>query len=148
MPESMKKRVVDLDLYPSFDMKIVQGLTAAETEHLVVDVAALEKRGRREEKLIKGGWELVEQKAVRGKQLLRFAREKLYPVPGLLSHMGMSYDEKLDAFKTRITKQFPEKFAEWAAMMPKSVTTEMLEKIAMKAVEEKGPTKGKDCKGM
>jgi hypothetical protein len=129
LPESMKKRVVDLDLYPKLDMKIVQGLTAAETEHLVVDVAALEKRGRREEKLIKGGWELVEQKSVRGKQLLRFAREKLYPVPGLLSHMGMSYDEKLDAFKTRITKQFPEKFAEWAAMMPKSVTTELDNKL-------------------
>jgi len=121
LPESMKKRVVDLDLFPKLDMKIVQGLTAAETEHLVIDVTALEKRGRRLEKLIKGGWDLVEQKPLRGKQLLRFAREKLYPVPGLLAQMGMSYDEKLDAFKTRITKQFPEKFAEWCGQMPGSI---------------------------
>ena len=129
LPESMKKRVIDLDLYPKLDMKIVQGLTAAETEHLVVDVAALERRGRREEKLVKGGWELVEQKSVRGKQLLRFAREKLHPVPGLLAHLGMSYDEKLDAFKARVTKQFPEKFAEWNTMMPKSIKIELDKKL-------------------
>jgi superfamily II DNA or RNA helicase len=125
LPESMKKRVVDLDLYPRFEMKIMQGLTAAETEHLVIDVTALEKKERRTEKLIKGGWDLVKQKPVRGKQLLRFAREKLYPVPDLLSELGLSYDEKLDAFKARITKQFPEKFAEWNEKMPESVVIEM-----------------------
>ncbi len=121
LPDSMKKRVIDLDLHPRFEMKIMQGLTAAETEHLVIDVAAFEKKERRTEKLVKGGWELVEQKPVRGKQLLRFAREKLYPVPDLLGELGLSYDEKLDAFKTRITKQFPEKFAEWNERMPEFV---------------------------
>lgn len=125
LPESMKKRVVDLDLYPRFEMKIVQGLTAAETEHLVIDIAALEKKDRRTEKLVKSGWEMVDQKPVRGKQLLRFAREKLYPVPDLLAELGLSYDEKLDAFKTRITKQFPEKFAEWNEKMPESIVIEM-----------------------
>jgi hypothetical protein len=129
LPESMKKRVVDLDLYPSFDMKIVQGLTAAETEHLVIDVQAFEKKERRIEKLIKGGWDLVEQKPVRGKQLLRFAREKLYPVPEILAEMGMSYDEKLDAFKTRITKQFPEKFADWARRFPDFIKLVMDNKL-------------------
>ena len=88
LPESMRRRVVDLDLYPRFEMKIMQGLTAAETEHLVIDIAALEKKERRSEKLVKGGWELVEQKPVRGKQLLRFAREKLYPVPDLLAELS------------------------------------------------------------
>ena len=44
---------------------------------------------------------------MKGKRLLRFAREELYPVPGLLAQMGLTYDEKLDAFKSRITKQFP-----------------------------------------
>ncbi|MFP6864483.1 MAG: DEAD/DEAH box helicase [Roseibacillus sp.] len=125
LPESMKKRVIDLDLYPRFEMKLVQGLTAAETEHLVIDVAAFERKERRSEKLIKGGWELVEQKPVRGKQLLRFAREKLYPVPELLSELGLSYDEKLDAFKTRITKQFPEKFVEWNEKMRDSIVIKM-----------------------
>ncbi|SHK28145.1 Superfamily II DNA or RNA helicase, SNF2 family [Rubritalea squalenifaciens DSM 18772] len=125
LPESLKKRVLDLDLYPRFEMRIEQGLTAAETEHLVINVNALEKKERRTEKLVKEGWELVEQKPVKGKQLLRFAREDLYPVPSLLQEMGLTYDEKLGEFKTRVTKQFPEKFAEWANKMPESVDVEM-----------------------
>lgn len=125
LPVSMKKRVLDLDLYPKFAMRIEQGLTAAETEHLVIDVTALEKKERRTEKLIKEGWELVEQKPVKGKQLLRFAREDLYPVPGLLNEMGLTYDDKLEEFKTRVTKLFPEKFAEWAKNLPESMEVDM-----------------------
>ncbi|MEM9079227.1 MAG: SNF2-related protein, partial [Verrucomicrobiota bacterium] len=125
LPDSMKRRVIDLDLYPRFDMKLMQGLTAAETEHLVMDVVALEKKERRTEKLVRAGWEMTEQKPVKGNQLLRFAREKLYPVPDLLGEMGLTYDEKLEAFKARVTKQFPEKFAEWCDSMPDFVQVEM-----------------------
>ena len=121
LPESLKKRVVDLELKPKFELKLVAGLTAAETEHLVIDVTAIESKERRTERLTKEGWELVEQAPLKGKQLLRFAREELYPVPRLLEEMGLTYDEKLLAFKSRITKQFPEKFAEWIKAMPESV---------------------------
>ena len=121
LPESLKKRVVDLELKPKFEMKLVAGLTAAETEHLVIDVTAIESKERRTERLTKEGWELVEQAPLKGKQLLRFAREELYPVPSLLEEMGLTYDEKLISFKSRITKQFPEKFAEWIKAMPESV---------------------------
>ena len=121
LPDSLKKRVVDLELKPKFELKLVAGLTAAETEHLVVEVTANESKDRRTEKLTKEGWELVEQQPLKGKQLLRFAREDLYPVPAILEEMGLTYDEKLGAFKSRITKQFPEKFAEWVEEMPKSV---------------------------
>jgi len=125
LPESLKKRVVDLELKPRFELKLVAGLTAAETEHLVIEVTATEAKDRRTEKLTKEGWELVEQKPLKGKQLQRFAREDLYPVPSLLDEMGLSYDEKLDAFKSRITKQFPERFAEWIEGMPDSVDLEI-----------------------
>lgn len=125
LPDSLKKNVVDLSLYPKLVMRIEQGLTSAETEHLVIDVTALEKKDRRVEKYVKDTWEVVEQKPVKGKQLLRFAREDLYPIPGLLEHMGLTYDDKLQEFKSRVTKLFPEKFAEWAQNMPESVLVEM-----------------------
>jgi hypothetical protein len=121
LPESLKKRVIDLELKPRFEMKLVAGLTAAETEHLVIDVQAIESKGRRTERLTKEGWELSEQVPVKGKQLMRFAREDLYPVPAILEEMGLTYDEKLLAFKSRITKQFPEKFADWIKNMPEVV---------------------------
>lgn len=125
LPESLRKRVVDLDLYPHFEMKLMAGLTAAETEHLVMYVSALEKKERRTERMTKDGWELVEQQPVKGRQLLRFAREALHPVPRLLDEMGFAYDDKLFAFKTRITKQFPERFAQWVRALPESVVTEI-----------------------
>jgi hypothetical protein len=121
LPESLSKRVVDLELKPKFEMKLMAGLTAAETEHLVIDVTAIETKGRRTERLTKDGWELSEQHPVKGRQLLRFAREALYPVPAVLDDMGLSYDEKLISFKSRITKQFPEKFAEWIKAMPPDI---------------------------
>jgi len=121
LPESLVKRVVDLELKPKFEMKLVAGLTAAETEHLVIDVTAVEVKGRRTERLAKDGWELAEQQPVKGKQLLRFAREALHPVPGILDEMGLAYDEKLFSFKSRITKQFPEKFADWIRSMPEDI---------------------------
>lgn len=129
LPSSMKKRVTDLDLFPHFKMWVEQGLTAAETEHLVVDIKAFESKGRRTEKLIKAGWDLIEQQPVKGKALLRFAREKLYPVPDLLLEMGLTYDEKLEAFKGRITKQFPEKFAEWVESMPDYIELDIESKL-------------------
>ncbi len=129
LPPSMKKRVTDLDLFPHFKMWVEQGLTAAETEHLIVDVKAFEAKRRREEKLIKAGWDLIEQQPVKGKALLRFAREKLYPVPSLLLEMGLTYDEKLEAFKGRITKQFPEKFAEWIESMPDFLELDIEQKL-------------------
>lgn len=36
----MEDRVVDIDLRGSFDMKIVRGLTSAETEHVLCEVTA------------------------------------------------------------------------------------------------------------
>lgn len=125
LPESLIKRVVDLELKPKLELKLIAGLTAAETEHLVVDVTALETKGRRTERLTKDGWDLVEQQVVKGKQLLRFAREELYPVPHILDDMGLTFDDKLIAFKTRVTKNFPEKFAEWIKAMPPGMQLEI-----------------------
>ena len=41
--------------------------------------------------------------------------------PGLLEEMGFSYDPQVGAFKARVTRQFPEKFAEWAKQLPKEL---------------------------
>lgn len=121
LPESLVKRVTDLELKPKLEMKLIAGLTAAETEHLVVDVTAIETKGRRTERLTKDGWELVEQQAVKGKQLLRFAREPLHLITPILDEMALAYDEKLVSFKSRITKLFPEKFADWVRAMPPEI---------------------------
>ncbi len=129
LPESLSERVLDLELQPVFNMRLEKGLTSAETEHLVIEVSAHEKDDFRTEILKRNGWEIEQQKSRKGKDLLRFSREHLYPIPGLLSEMGLSYDDKLEAFKGRISKQFPEKFAEWCDALPEAITVNSDEKL-------------------
>lgn len=45
----MEDRVVDIDLRGTFDMKIVRGLTSAETEHVLCEVSARDASGYRTE---------------------------------------------------------------------------------------------------
>ena len=129
LPPSMEDRVIDIDLKPTFKMHIVRGLTAADTEHVICEVSATDAPGRRKEVLGKDDWEVVHQEPVRDKTLLRFIRENLYAIPDLLEEMGFSYDIQQKAFKSRITKQFPEKFADWAKTLPESLNVEMDDKL-------------------
>lgn len=125
LPPSMEERVIDIEMHPTFTMKIVRGLTSADTEHVQLDVTAVDAKNLRHERLGKDDWELVEQAAVKDRTLLRFIRDYLYPIPGLLEDMSFTYDTALGAFKSRITKQFPEKFAEWAKAIPPTIKVEM-----------------------
>lgn len=125
LPPSLEDRVVDIEMKPTFSMKIVRGLTSAETEHVLLEVTAQDDPGRRKEHLGKDDWEVVEQAPVKDKTLLRFMRDYLYPIPDLLEEMNFTYDAPLASFKSRITKQFPEKFAEWATNIPETIKVEM-----------------------
>lgn len=125
LPPSMEERVVDIEMKPTFTMKIVRGLTSADTEHVLLEVTAQDDPGRRKERLGKDDWELVEQKPVKDGTLIRFIREYLYPIPDLLEEMSFTYDSQMSSFKSRITKQFPEKFAEWCKAIPKTITTKL-----------------------
>ena len=125
LPPSMEERVVDIEMIPTFHMKIVRGLTSADTEHVLLEVTAQDIPGRRKERLGKDDWEVVEQVHLRDRTLLRFIRDYLYPIPGLLEEMSFTYDTAQSAFKSRITKQFPERFAEWAKTIPDTIKVEM-----------------------
>lgn len=125
LPPSLEDRVVDIEMKPTFNMKIVRGLTSAETEHVLLEVTAQDDPGRRKEHLGKDDWEVIEQAPVKDKTLLRFMRDYLYPIPDLLEEMNFTYDAPLASFKSRITKQFPEKFAEWATNIPETIKVEM-----------------------
>ena len=125
LPPSLEDRVVDIEMKPTFTMKIVRGLTSAETEHVLLDVTAQDDPGRRKERLGKDDWEVVEQVPVHDRTLLRFMRDYLYPIPDLLEEMNFTYDTPLASFKSRITKQFPEKFAEWCKTIPETIKVEM-----------------------
>lgn len=169
LPPSMEERVVDIEMLPTFHMKIAGGLTSADTEHVLLEVTAQDKPGRRKERLGKDDWEVVQQVRVKDGILLRFIRDFLYPIPSILEEMAFTYglsrrkedgpEEVMDSsdkrgsefksvfeeidrwlrdevyapgenlpvnvFKTRITKQFPEKFAEWVKSIPETIQVKL-----------------------
>ena len=125
LPPSMEERVVDIEMKPTFKMRVVRGLTSADTEHVLLDVLAQDDPGRRHERLGKDDWELIEQQPVKDGTLIRFIRDYLYPIPDLLDEMSFTFDTQTDCFKSRITKQFPEKFAEWAKTIPDTIKQEL-----------------------
>ena len=96
---------------------------------MLCEVSARDASGYRTEKLGKDGWDVAHQEPMKNKALLRFIREHLYPIPGLLEEMGFSYDPQVGAFKARVTRQFPEKFAEWAKQLPEELTVNMDDKL-------------------
>lgn len=55
----MEDRVVDIDLRGSFDMKIVRGLTSAETEHVLCEVTATDAPGYRTKNLARTAGKLL-----------------------------------------------------------------------------------------
>jgi len=67
-------------------------------------------------------------------------------IPDILLEMGLTYDEKLEAFKGRITKQFPEKFAEWIEAMPD--TTELDIEAKLKTILSDPVTAAIDVEGV
>ncbi len=125
LPNSIEERVEDIEMLPSFKMKIVRGLTSADTEHVLLEVLANDALGRRSERLAKDDWQLVSQKPVKDQCLLRFIRDRLYPIPSLIEEMNFTYDNAVGSFKSRITKQFPEKFADWAKTLDDTIDVEM-----------------------
>ncbi len=125
LPPSMEERVEDIEMLPTFTMKIVRGLTSADTEHVILDITARDEQERRCERLAKDDWEVVSQVPMKDKTLLRFIRDHLYPIPQLIEEMSFTYDSALGSYKSRITKQFPEKFAEWAKELSSDINVEM-----------------------
>jgi len=129
LPKSLQERVIDVDLHPSMQMELVRGLTSAETEHVLLEISATDSKGIRSERLARDGWELVEQIPQSSSTLLRFIREQLYAINDLIDEMGFAYDNQLGRFKARVTKQFPERFAEWAKQLPDYINAGYDEKL-------------------
>ncbi len=125
LPPSMEERVEDIEMIPTFAMKIVRGLTSADTEHVILSITANDAQQRRCERLTKDDWEVVSQAQMKDRALLRFIRDHLYPIPALIEEMSFTYDSNQSSFKSRITKQFPEKFADWAKTLDPNIIVEM-----------------------
>ncbi len=124
LPDYLRKRVQDEVLQVHLRMRLSSNITAAQSEHLLVEVTASDIRGTREEKLGKDGWTIAGQHPGGRNKIMRYNRNILHRFPRWLEPMMLVYDANLASFKARVTRNFPERFADWAKEFPEDVIVE------------------------
>ncbi|MEM8953468.1 MAG: DEAD/DEAH box helicase [Verrucomicrobiota bacterium] len=125
LPAYLQERVTDEVMDVTLKMSLTKRLTAAQSEHLLVEVIAGDARGTREEVLKKEGWTLELQREDKDGRILRYNRGMLHRFPRWLEPMALVYDANVEAFKARVTKNFPVRFTEWVGEMPDGVLLEL-----------------------
>ena len=121
LPESLVGRVQDEKMGVQIQLELSKKITAAESEHMLMRVVAKDEGGFREETLVKEGWKITGEKEPEKGRLLRFDRSLLNRIPPLLDPLNVSFDTNVNAFKTRVVKQFPQRFTDWVETLPPEV---------------------------
>ena len=130
LPASLKKRVQNEVMEVTLNMKLAPSKGAAHGENLLVTVEASDARSTRVEVLGKEGWAVSEQRKATRNRILRYNRNTLHRFPRWLEPMMLTYDGALESFKARVTRNFPERFAEWVKGLPKEVIVESDDALA------------------
>jgi len=66
-------------------------------------------------------WELQQKNVPRETAIRLYDRAPLQQAITALEQLHAAYDVELDAFRTRVTRQFPERFLQWAKSLPADV---------------------------
>ncbi len=121
LPASLEGKVKDDDLSVTLEVGLSNQATGAASEHLLVRVVASNEEGTREEVLGKEGWEIVKAQQD-GDILFRYDRSLLFHMADLMEPMALTFDRTAGAFRSRVTKNFPEKYEEWLESLPGEIT--------------------------
>ncbi|MDF1811464.1 MAG: DEAD/DEAH box helicase [Verrucomicrobiales bacterium] len=122
LPESLEKRVQEEELAVTLDLKIDSKATGASSDHMLIHAIAENSAGTRKEILGREGWDVVEQQDDDGETLYRYDRRVLRGVGAVIAPLQPTYDANKGCYRVRVTKNFPEKYAEWRATVPEEIT--------------------------
>lgn len=121
LPEELAKRVKEEELKLIFDLSISNSATGASSEHILMKVLAENSEATREETLGREGWEVIKQPEGDKETLYRYDRTLQRRAGRLIAPMQPTYDGNLGCYRARITKNFPDKYAEWIESLPEEI---------------------------
>ena len=121
VPKTLQKRIREESLAITFDLSISSKATGASSEHMLMKVIARNSSGTREEVLGREGWEVVKRPEKSGDVIHRYDRSLQRKVGLLIAPMQPTFDGNLGCYRARITKNFPEKYAEWLESIPEEI---------------------------
>jgi hypothetical protein len=115
---ALADRIDDSMMEITLSASIMHGLSAAESEHLLLKVEAADAQGTRREILDREGWRVVEDESRQDGRIAHYDRGMLHRIEPMIDEVTSSFDEGHEAFKMRVTRTFPKKFSDWAAALP------------------------------
>ena len=121
VPDSLEKRIEEEELNITFELSISSQATGASSEHMLMKILAGNSTGTRKEVLGREGWDVVQRPEVAGDTLYRYDRTLQRRVGSLIAPMQPTYDGNLGCYRSRVTKNFPEKYAEWLETLPEAI---------------------------
>lgn len=121
LPDELEEKIKEETLKISFQLGISASATSASTEHMLMKVNAVSTDAEREEVLGRNGWEVIKNKGRTDGYISRYDRTLQRQVPRLIQAMQPTFDSNLGCYRARVTKNFPEKYAEWLASLPEEI---------------------------
>lgn len=125
LPPSLARRSVDAVLVPRLSMRLSRRGGSADAEVVLAEVTASDPDGLRSEVLEKDVWRTTETRRDGRGRVPWFDRRALYGIPELLSAMNFAWDGTQKAFRTRVTRTFPDRFVRWLDSLPPGVQVEL-----------------------
>ncbi len=92
------------------------------TEHVSVSAQAVSSDGLLVQNLRSHHWVMQKHERPSADLINFYDRTVLTKLPEVLVELNATFDLELDAFRTRITRQFPQRFLDWAKSLPPGVT--------------------------
>lgn len=130
LPEALERQVKEEALTIIFNLSISSKATGASSEHMLMHILARNSEGTREEQLSREGWEVVKQPRESTDLLYRYDRNLQRRSGRLIAPMQPTFDGNLGCYRARVTKNFPEKYAEWIESLPEEIVIEADDDLA------------------
>ncbi len=121
VPVNLSKRIKEESLEIIFNLSISGSATGASSEHMLMNILAKNSDGSREEELGREGWDVKSRPDSGGEVLYRYDRSLQRRVGMLISPMQPTFDGNLGCYRARVTKNFPDKYAEWIESLPEEI---------------------------
>ncbi len=121
VPANLEKRIKEEELTISFDLSISSKATGASSEHMLMKIVAANSTETREELLGREGWDVIKRPDSNSEVLHRYDRGLQRRIGSLIAPMQPTFDGNLGCYRSRVTKNFPEKYAEWVETLPEEI---------------------------
>lgn len=129
IPESLKKKIRRESLAVQMKACCLARPQLSGPDQAVVAVHAVDAAGIAREVLRDRGWERAAMSDTPGDVILCYDRSSLRDAAAVVRSLNAAFDPAQDAFRVRITKNFPDQFEQWAKTLPAGIVLETDERL-------------------